>query len=64
MKAIYLVRNGEAREAFEQCAKQAEKWTLAQPEVHGLFAGIGVSGPAGPGQVTNAVMVAILTSAH
>jgi HAE1 family hydrophobic/amphiphilic exporter-1 len=45
-------------------AKQAEKWMLAQPEIHGLFAGIGVSGPAGPGQVTNAVMVAILKSAH
>ena len=43
-------------------AKQAESWMLAQPEVHGLFAGIGVSGPAGPGQVTNAVIVAILKS--
>ena len=40
----------------------AEKWMLDQPEVKGLFAGIGVAGGAGPGTVTNAVMVAILTS--
>ncbi|MGH0031068.1 MAG: efflux RND transporter permease subunit [Myxococcota bacterium] len=39
---------------------QAEKWMLAQPEVHGLFAGVGVSGPDGPGAVNNGVMVAIL----
>jgi len=42
--------------------KQAEGWMLAQPEVKGLFAGVGVSGPDGPGNVTNGVMVAILTS--
>jgi len=40
--------------------KQAEKWMLAQPETHGLFAGVGVSGPEGPGSVNNAVFVAIL----
>ena len=40
--------------------KQGEKWMLAQPEIHGLFAGVGVSGPAGPGKVTNAVFVGIL----
>ncbi|MFI5316495.1 MAG: efflux RND transporter permease subunit [Myxococcota bacterium] len=39
---------------------QAEKWMLAQKEVKGLFSGIGVSGPDGPGNVTNAVFVAIL----
>ena len=40
----------------------AEAWMLAQPEVHGLFAGVGVSGPEGPGSVNNAVMVAVLKS--
>ena len=39
---------------------QAEKWMLAQPEVHGLFAGVGVSGPEGPGSVNNAVFVSVL----
>ena len=39
---------------------QAEKWMLAQPEVNGLFAGVGVSGPEGPGAVNNAVFVSIL----
>jgi HAE1 family hydrophobic/amphiphilic exporter-1 len=38
----------------------AEAWMLSQPEVHGLFAGVGVSGPEGPGAVNNAVMVAVL----
>ncbi len=55
---------GTAFEGTLERAKQAEKWMLAQPEIHGLFAGIGVSGPGGPGQVTNAVMVAILKPAH
>jgi HAE1 family hydrophobic/amphiphilic exporter-1 len=40
--------------------KRAEDWMLAQPEVHGLFAGVGVSGPEGPGSVNNGVFVAIL----
>jgi HAE1 family hydrophobic/amphiphilic exporter-1 len=40
--------------------KLAEQWMLAQPEVHGLFAGVGVSGPEGPGSVNNAVFVSIL----
>ena len=40
--------------------KLAEDWMLAQPEVHGLFAGVGVSGPDGPGSVNNAVFVSVL----
>ena len=39
---------------------QAEKWMLAQPETTGLFDGVGISGPEGPGDVTQAVLVAIL----
>ena len=38
----------------------AESWMLKQPEVHGLFAGVGVSGPEGPGSVNNAIFVSIL----
>jgi HAE1 family hydrophobic/amphiphilic exporter-1 len=41
----------------------AEKWMLAQPEVHGLFSGVGVSGPDGPGNVNNAVFVSVLRPA-
>jgi len=40
--------------------QQAEKWMLAQPETTGLFDGVGISGPEGPGDVTQAVLVAIL----
>ena len=43
--------------------KRAETWLLDQPEVHGLFAGVGVSGPDGPGSVNNGVMVAVLKPA-
>jgi len=41
----------------------AEKWMLAQPEVQGLFAGVGISGPDGPGNVNNAVFVSVLKPA-
>jgi HAE1 family hydrophobic/amphiphilic exporter-1 len=40
--------------------KLAERWMLDQPEVHGLFAGVGVAGPEGPGSVNSAVFVSIL----
>jgi HAE1 family hydrophobic/amphiphilic exporter-1 len=43
---------------------QAEAWMLRQPEVKGLFAGIGVSGPGGPPTVTNGVFVCILEPQH
>ncbi len=39
----------------------AEEWMLGQPEIVGLFAGVGVSGPGGPGSVNNAIFVAILS---
>jgi HAE1 family hydrophobic/amphiphilic exporter-1 len=40
--------------------KLAEAWMLDQDEVHSLFAGVGVSGPEGPGSVNNAVFVSVL----
>ncbi len=51
---------GTSLEGTTERVKQAEKWMLAQKELKGLFSGIGVSGPDGPGNVTNAVFVAIL----
>ncbi|MCP4004853.1 MAG: efflux RND transporter permease subunit [bacterium] len=51
---------GTSLDGTMERVKLAEKWMLQQPEVNGLFAGIGVSGPDGPGDVTNAVFVAIL----
>jgi HAE1 family hydrophobic/amphiphilic exporter-1 len=44
--------------------QQAERWMLQQPDIEGLFAGVGVSGPEGPGSVNNAVFVAILKPRH
>jgi HAE1 family hydrophobic/amphiphilic exporter-1 len=52
---------GTSLQGTDERVQLAEKWMLAQPEVQGLFAGVGISGPEGPGNVTNAVMVAILT---
>jgi HAE1 family hydrophobic/amphiphilic exporter-1 len=43
--------------------KLAEKWMLSQPEVGGLFSGVGVSGPNGPGSVNNAIFVSVLRPA-
>ena len=51
---------GTALEGTLERVKKAEQYMLAQPEIKGLFAGVGVSGPDGPGNVTNGVMVAIL----
>ena len=51
---------GTSLEGTTERVKQAEKWMLAQKELKGLFSGIGVSGPDGPGNVTSAVLVAIL----
>jgi HAE1 family hydrophobic/amphiphilic exporter-1 len=51
---------GTSLEGTTERVKEAEKWLMAQPELRGLFSGIGVSGPDGPGNVTNAVFVAIL----
>ena len=51
---------GTTLEGTIERLEQAEKWMLAQPEVHGLFAGVGVTGPEGPGSVNNAVFVSVL----
>src|SRR5262249_45872248 len=51
---------GTSLEGTTERVKEAEQWLLAQPELRGLFSGIGVSGPDGPGNATNAVFVAIL----
>jgi len=55
---------GTALEGTLERVKKAEQYMLAQPEIKGLFAGVGVSGPDGPGNVTNGVMVAILRPQH
>jgi len=51
---------GTSLEASTERVKEAEKWVLAQPEVKGMFSGVGVSGPDGPGNATSGVFVAIL----
>jgi len=51
---------GTSLEGTLERLEMAEKWMLGQPEVGGLFAGVGVSGPDGPGAVNNAVFVAVL----
>jgi len=53
---------GTSLEGTTERVKEAEKWLLSQSEIQGLFSGIGVSGPEGPGNVTNAIFVAILKS--
>src|SRR5262249_32690751 len=51
---------GTSLEGTTERVKEAESWLLAQPELRGLFSGIGVSGPDGPGNATNAVFVPTL----
>ncbi len=51
---------GTSLEGTLDRVKEGEKWLLAQPELKGLFSGVGVSGPDGPGNVTGAIFVAIL----
>ena len=51
---------GTSLEGTLDRVKEGEKWLLAQPELKGLFSGVGVSGPDGPGNVTGAMFVAIL----
>jgi HAE1 family hydrophobic/amphiphilic exporter-1 len=51
---------GTNLESMLERLSQAESWLLDQPEINGLFAGVGVSGPEGPGAVNNGVMVAVL----
>ncbi|MFQ5698799.1 MAG: efflux RND transporter permease subunit [Myxococcota bacterium] len=51
---------GTSLEGTEGIVHQAEKFLLAQPEVSGLFAGVGIAGPRGAGSVTTAVMIGIL----
>jgi HAE1 family hydrophobic/amphiphilic exporter-1 len=55
---------GTSLAGTEERVRQAEKWMLEQPEMRGLFSGIGISGPDGPGNVNNAVFVAILASRY
>lgn len=55
---------GTSLKGTEERVREAEKWMLAQPEMKGLFSGIGISGPDGPGNVNNGVFVAILASRH
>jgi HAE1 family hydrophobic/amphiphilic exporter-1 len=55
---------GTSLAGTEERVREAERWMLAQPEMKGLFSGIGISGPDGPGNVNNAVFVAILASRY
>ncbi len=48
---------GTAREATLEIMKSNEKWILAQPEVAGLFAGVGISGPDQPEGASNTALM-------
>lgn len=52
---------GTTFEATLEQLKLNEGWMLAQPEVAGLFAAVGVAGPRGPGTVNEALLFATLT---
>jgi HAE1 family hydrophobic/amphiphilic exporter-1 len=55
---------GSSLEATTEIMKMNEKWLLAQPEVKGLFAAIGVGGPGQPGSTNNGIIFAVLKSRH
>jgi HAE1 family hydrophobic/amphiphilic exporter-1 len=51
---------GTTLEATRELLEQDEAWVLAQPEVAGLFSGVGVAGPDGPGTTSHGIMFATL----
>jgi len=48
---------GTSKEATLEILKRNEEWMLAQPEVGGLFAGVGISGPDGPEGASNVALM-------
>jgi len=48
---------GTSRNATLEIMKRNEKWLLAQPEVAGLFAGVGIAGPDQPRGATNTALM-------
>jgi len=56
---------GTSRDATEELMKRNEAWMLDQPEVAGLFAGVGIAGPDRPeGEPNVALMFATLVPRH
>jgi HAE1 family hydrophobic/amphiphilic exporter-1 len=55
---------GTTFESTLEQLKLNEAWLLAQPEVAGLFAAVGIAGPRGPGNVNEALAFATLTPRH
>jgi len=55
---------GTTLEAAQELMVLDEAWVLAQPEVTGLFAGLGITGPDGPGTTNQGLMFAILRPRH
>jgi len=51
---------GTTLEAAKEHMIRDEKWILSQPEVAGLFAGLGITGPDGPGTTNQGLMFATL----
>ena len=51
---------GTTLEATREIMEMNEDWLLAQPELGGLFAAIGISGPGEPGGTNTGIMFAIL----
>jgi len=52
---------GTTFESTLEQLKLNEKWILDQPEVAGLFAAVGITGPRGPGTVNEGLLFATLT---
>ncbi len=56
---------GTSRETTLELLKRNEEWLLAQPEISGLFAGVGISGPDSPEGASNvALAFCILRPRH
>jgi HAE1 family hydrophobic/amphiphilic exporter-1 len=51
---------GSSMDATHAYLKHVEKFLMAQPELSGLFEGIGLGGPDGPGTPNQAILFAIL----
>jgi HAE1 family hydrophobic/amphiphilic exporter-1 len=60
MMVRYELPPGTSVEASRAYLEHIENWVLDQPEVSGLFSGVGLGGPDGPGTPNQGLMFAVL----
>jgi HAE1 family hydrophobic/amphiphilic exporter-1 len=60
MVISYELPPGASVEASQEYLMMLERWVMQQPEVAGLFSGVGLAGPRGPGTSNQGLLFAVL----